>query len=148
MDLVEIDSLDLKKIEFNELGGGFFEIYSKTNDQIKYSYKEKLKELKKQYLILNNIKNVKKFINILNGLKEKNKMKINLYLKNVVIQISIIVTSILGDEEEITFELISEDIKEKDLFKYLTKFLIKIRENKNNISNKRKDFSKSEIKED
>ena len=58
------------------------------------------------------------------------------------------VTSILGDEEEITFELISEDIKEKDLLKNLTKFLIKIRENKNNISNKRKDFSKSEIKED
>jgi len=148
MDLVEIDSLDLQTIEFDDLGGGLFEIYSDTDEQIKYSYKNKLKELKKQYPILNNIKNVKKFINILEILKEKNKMKINLYLKNIVIQISIIFTSIFGDEEEITFELISEDIKEKDLLKYLTKFLIKIRESKNNINNKSIDSSKNEIKED
>ena len=148
MDLVEIDSLDLQTIEFDDLGGGLFEIYSDTNEQIKYSYKNKLKELKKQYPILNNIKNVKKFINILEILKEKNKMKINLYLKNVVIQISIIFTSIFGDEEEITFELISEDIKEKDLLKYLTKFLIKRRESKNNINNKSIDSLKNEIKED
>jgi hypothetical protein len=49
----------------------------------------------------------------LNGLKKRNKIKINLYLKKVVVQVGIIYNSILGDEEEITFELISEDIKKK-----------------------------------
>ena len=34
MDLVEIDSLDLQTIEFDDLGGGLFEIYSDTDEQI------------------------------------------------------------------------------------------------------------------
>jgi len=81
----------------------------------------------------------------LNGLKKRNKIKINLYLKKVVVQVGIIFNSILGDEEEITFELISEDIKKKDLIEYLTKFLNKIK-NKNNLISKTKDSLKNEIK--
>ena len=78
----------------------------------------------------------------MDGLKERNKIKINLYLKKVVVQVGFIFTSILGEEEEITFELISEDFKKKDLIEYLTKLLYKIK-HKNNLISKTKDSLKS-----
>ena len=144
----DIKLIDLQDITIYDSAEGEIEIYiniDEENKLKKYSYEQKFKELKKQYKILNNIKNAKIFYDILNGLKKRNKIKINLYLKKVVVQVGIIFNSILGDEEEITFELISEDIKKKDLIEYLTKFLNKIK-NKNNLISKTKDSLKNEIK--
>ena len=112
----DIKLIDLQDITIYDSAEGEIEIYiniDEENKLKKYSCEQKFKELKKQYKILNNIKNVKIFYDILNDLKKRNKIKINLYLKKVVVQVGIIYNSILGDEEEITFELISEDIKKK-----------------------------------
>ena len=109
--------IDLQDIKFYDSLNGEIEIYINinegTNKLKEYSYKQKFKEIKRKYKILNNIKNAKIFSDILYGLKERNKIKINLYLKKVVVQVGFIFTSILGEEEEITFELISEDFKKK-----------------------------------
>ena len=112
----DIKLIDLQDITIYDSAEGEIEIYiniDEENKLKKYSYEQKFKELKKQYKILNNIKNAKIFSDILNGLKKRNKIKINLYLKKVVVQVGIIFTSILGDEEEITFELVIENIKKK-----------------------------------
>ena len=54
----------------------------------KYSFEINIKKIKKKYTILKPIKDVKDFIDILKELKHENKVKINLYLKKIIIQIS------------------------------------------------------------
>lgn len=86
-------------------------------------------DLKNKYKILKSVKNKENFIALLKRLKEKNKIYISLYLPNILKQISVILTSLLGDEEIITFELKYKNFEE-EMPKVLIKELVKLNKNK------------------
>jgi len=127
------NELDIIKVK--DLGQDKIEIYiikNEDNKHKKYSCKINFKKLKKQNKVLNLVGNIENFINIIKVLNERNKIKTNFYLKNVIIQVGILFTSIFGEEEEITFELASEDMKKEDLVNNLIQELIKENNNINN----------------
>ena len=49
-------------------------------------------------------------------------------MKNVVIQIGILCFNLLGEKEDIYFELIHEDLEDEDIFKYLIKELKRLKD--------------------
>ena len=124
------------------------EIYIRKNGS-KYSCTTDFYKLKEKYEILGGMKDTDKLIEILEELKDKGKVIINYYLENVVIQIGIIFTTLYGDQEEITFELINEDIESVDLTKYLIKEIKRLKEEESNDeeNESEEDEKKSEEKE-
>ena len=120
-------------------------INDEDGENNKYSCEINIKKIKKKYEILKPIKGVKDFIDILKELNHKSKIKIKFYLKKIMIQIGIIFITLIGDEEEINFNLICENTEKENLIKYLINEIIKEKENINNIKNKNEDLeSKSE----
>ena len=120
-------------------------INDEDGEKNKYSCEINIKKIKKKYEILKPIKGVKDFIDILKELNHKSKIKIKFYLKKIMIQIGIIFITLIGDEEEINFNLICENTEKENLIKYLINEIIKEKENINNIKNKNEDLeSKSE----
>ena len=94
-------------------------------------------KLKEKYEIFSGIEEMDKLIEILDKLKEKNKIIVNYYLENVVIQIGILCTNLLGEEEEINFELVNEDLEDENITKYLANEIkrLKNEEEENEESN-------------
>ena len=93
------------------------------SDKVEYECEIDLKKLKEEYYIFEFVKNAEEFVDIFYLLKDRNKVKINLYLKKIVIQVAALFYSIYGDEEEITFELIYQDLNPEDLPKKLLNIL-------------------------
>ena len=93
------------------------------SDKVEYEFEIDLKKLKEEYYIFEFVKNAEEFVDIFYLLKDRNKVKINLYLKKIVIQVAALFYSIYGDEEEITFELIYQDLNPEDLPKKLLNIL-------------------------
>lgn len=97
-----------------------------------YQCKVNINELKEDYDILESIIDARNFVELVNMKKEINDLKINFYLKKVVIQISILFFDLLGDKEELTFELVHKDLNPEDLPKILIEKLIEEKELNNN----------------
>ena len=91
--------------------------------EVEYECEIDLTKLKEEYYIFEFVKNAEEFVDIFYLLKDRNKVKINLYLKKIVIQVAALFYSIYGDEEEITFELIYQDLNPEDLPKKLLNIL-------------------------
>ena len=96
--------IDKEDIYFHNIDDETLEIETKKENK-KYSYKMDINKLKEKYEILSYIKNIDKLIEALDELKERDKLKINYYLQDVVIQIGFLVNSLFGEQEEITFNL-------------------------------------------
>lgn len=123
-DKIEIDKIEISvnDKDDNIITLSFVE-YDRYSDEFEYEYEIDLKKLKKEYSIFELVKDANEFIDIFNLLKERNKVKINLYLKEIVIQVSALFYSIYGDEEELTFELIYKELNPEDLPKRLFNIL-------------------------
>ena len=80
-----------------------------------YQCKVNINELKEDYDILEPIIDARNFVKLVNMKKEINDLKINFYLKKVVIQISVLFFDLYGGKEELTFELVHKDLNPEDL---------------------------------
>ena len=103
-------------------------IYTYKNEGDKknnlYECKIDIKQLKEEYDFLEPLIDAYDFVEIVENLKVQNRVKINLYFKKIVIQIGILIYSIYGDKEEVTFDLIHEDLNPEELSKKLIEKLV------------------------
>ena len=139
--------INKEDIYFSNVDDETLEIETKKDNK-KYSYKMDIDKLKENYEILSYIKNTDKLVEALDELKERDKLKINYYLKDVVIQIGFFVNSLFGEPEEITFNLTCEDIEDEDLTNYLIKELKERKENKLNDKEKKSEEEEEKKSED
>ena len=97
-------------------------------DGKKYFFKMDFKKFKEKYEVFIGVKDIYDLIEILDELKDRDRIIVNYYLKNVVIQIGILCFNLLGEKEDIYFELIHEDLEDEDIFKYLIKELKRLKD--------------------
>jgi len=126
----------------------FFFAFQKYNSNIKLlivnrdDQKEKyicyidLNKLKQQYIFLMTLKDNKHFIKIFKKLYEKNKIRVKIYLKDFIIQISIFFTSLTGKEKEIILDFIYDKYNLKNIDKLLIMQLMKMRDKLIDAKNK------------
>ena len=126
------DLILFSDLEDDLIGIGMY----KEDDKIEYECQENIVKLKEKYKFLNWIEDKKKFIAILEKCKEKKRIKINLCLDNILIYISILFTTLLGNLEEIKFVLKYSDVEEEDLLEKVVSEMIKMKENENNLKDK------------
>ena len=129
-------SIKIDKNEENEK-----RYHSYFNPKGYYYYENSLDNLKNDYEILSSIENVDEFKDIFKKLEKSKRVKINYYLKKVVIQIGVLVTNLEGEDEEITFELIYNKNEEK-LNESLVKEIIEIKKSINELEKKIKNKKK------
>ena len=128
---------DIDQILFNDLKDDLIGIcIHKEDDKIGYECQENFVKLKEKYKFLNWIEDKKKFIDILQKCKEKKRIKINLCLDNILIYISILFTTTLGNLEEIKLVLKYNDVEEEDLLEKVVSEMIIMKENENNLKDK------------
>ena len=109
--------------------------YHNFNPKGYYYYENSLDNLKNDYEILSSIENVDEFKDIFKKLEKSKRVKINYYLKKVVIQIGVLVTNLEGEDEEITFEL-KYNRNEEKLNESLIKEIIEIKKSINELEKK------------
>ena len=137
-------------IDFNNLKNGKILITSKKLEDNKINEQIKeidLDDLKKKYKILRPIKDAKKFIEILKSVRKKNKLKQKFYCKKLIIQIGIIFHNLLGEEEEITFELACGDITKEELTKKIINEIMKEKRKKEKKEVENLDVTENQEKE-
>ena len=111
-----------------------FVVYEEEDyEYIKYSYELNLYLFKEKYRYFKSITDSEHFIQILKRLKEKDRIKIKLYIKKVVVQISVAFYDLIGMDKEITFELVNEAEKPSFINKGLIKELIEMNKKKNEL---------------
>ena len=133
IDEININKNYIKDLYFEEKENDSLII--STSKDYNYFCEIKFTELKKKYKILSSIKNKEKFIKLLKQLLERNKIYISFYIPEILTQISLVLTSLFGEEEIITFELKYKDF-DKEIQKVLIKKLIKMNKKKKQILNK------------
>ena len=109
-----------------------------------------MNSLKKKYEFLDCIKDKKSLVDVLKKLFEKKKIKINLILENILINISVLYTTIYGHIEEMKFTLRHSDVEKKEMLDMALSEMILMKENKNNpkrIEDEEKDSNKIKKKE-
>ena len=129
------EGIDIKFEDYysNELNDEILSISMKKNGlkkMHKYSGEIAFQELQKKYKFLSAYELDYYFIDNLEVLNRMNKVKVKLYLKNIMIRICILICDLAGDEKEITFDLIHEGIKKEEKKDFLIKELIKKRKKK------------------
>ena len=97
-----------------------------------YYYRINIKQLQEKYEIFEGIEDVDQLVEILDELKNRDKVIVKYYLEDAIIQIGILVNNLLGEKEEITFELICENNEDDDVIKTLVKELKILKEKKTN----------------
>ena len=112
--------------------------------------RRKFEFIKKKYEFLDCIKDKKSLVDVLKKLFEKKKIKINLILENILINISVLYTTIYGHIEEMKFTLRHSDVEKKEMLDMALSEMILMKENKNNpkrIEDEEKDSNKIKKKE-
>ena len=136
------ENIDISnKIKLNKIDDNLLNL-SLSIDEIEYKHNINIDELKEEYNILKSIKNAEDFIDIISILLKKKKVKINLIIKKIIIQISILFTSLTGDEVKILFDLTPENIDNKKLNKYLIETLIEKDEKINKLTKENEELKK------
>ena len=112
-NILEIDGEEIE-IEITQTKDDLISIKIDKNDEEKsrfydskgyYYYENSLLNITKDYEILSSIEDYYEFKDLFEKLEKNKKVKINYYLKQVVIQIGLMVKNLEGKDEEITFEL-------------------------------------------
>ena len=108
-----------------------FSVFEEENSVYNnYSCEINFLALKEKHKIFKSVKDLDEFIQILKRLKEKHKIKIKLYIKDVVVQISITFFDIIGMDNELIFELVPESGKGSFISKGIIKEIIELNKKK------------------
>ena len=116
-------------IDFEDFGDEikvniFKEENSKNN---KYSCNLKINALKEKYDFFKSIDNGEELINILKSLKEQKRIKIKCQVEEIVVQLCVLFTNLVGEKEKILFELLYEGCnKDEDVSKILFDEFVKV----------------------
>lgn len=157
-NILEIDGEEIE-IEITQTKDDLISIKIDKNDEEKsrfydskgfYYYENSLLNITKDYEILSSIEDYYEFKDLFEKLEKNKKVKINYYLKQVVIQIGLMVKNLEGKDEEITFELKYNKNDEKlasSLIKEIIEIKKTISEMEKKIETKKKNDNKEKIEE-
>ena len=118
-----------------------FSVFEEENSVYNnYSCEVNFFALKEKHKIFKSIKDLDELIQILKRLKEKDKIKIKLYIKDVVVQIGVTFFDMIGMGIELIFELVPESGKRSFISKGLIKEIIELSKKKADLEKKLNDL--------